>query len=90
MSTNRTVEEKVGDWAQAYEAIRHSITPPEFRPLMALMEAKDPDQQPNVQAINLGVAISRMVMANDRAAAYTAALLTANGVKPTPMDMDEA
>lgn len=90
MSQNRTLEEKVGDWAQAYEQIRHMITPPEFRPLMALMGQKDGEAgEINVQAVNIGVAVSRIVMANDRAAAFTAALLTANGVKPLPMDLGE-
>ncbi len=82
MSANRTVEEKVADWYKAYNAIRHEITPPEFRPLMALMATKDDDGGVNASIVNLGVAVSRIVMANDRAAATVAALLTTNGVKP--------
>lgn len=89
MATNRTAAEKVTDWLTVFRAVQHEITPPEFRPLMALMEAKDDTGMTNVQAVNLGLSVSRMVMANDRAAATVAALLTANGVKPVGFDYGE-
>jgi hypothetical protein len=87
MAANRTVEEKVGDWLAAYNAIREEITPKEFRPLMALMGTADGMAgDVNIQAINVGVSVSRIVMANDRAAATVAALLTTNGVKPSGLE----
>lgn len=84
MAQTRTVEDKFSDWLTMYNAVRSTITPEEFRPLMALIGTK-PDEagMVNAEAINIGVAISRIVMANDRMAASVAALLTANGVKPT-------
>jgi len=86
MAGNRTVQEKVGDWYAAYEVIREQITPQEFRPMLALMGATDADGITNVQAVNLGVAVARIVMANDRAAAQVAAMLTTNGVKIVDSD----
>jgi hypothetical protein len=89
LTQTRTVEEKVSDWFTAFNAIKHEITPVEFRPLLALMGSKDGDGNDNVQAINLGVAVARIVMANDRAAATVAALLTTNGVKPSGFEYGE-
>lgn len=89
MSQARTAAEKVNDWLTVYRAVQHELTPPEFRPLMALMQTGQDPEGINVQAVNIGVSVSRIVMANDRAAATVAALLTANGVKPIAFDYGE-
>jgi hypothetical protein len=84
MTASRTVEEKVGDWLRAYQAIRDEITPEAFRVLTSL--AKTAPEEFNVQAINIGMVAARVVFANDRAAATVAAMLTQSGIKPLGMD----
>lgn len=80
MTASRTVPEKVGDWLDAYRAIREELTPEAFRVLTNLSTAND------VQSINVGMTAARVVFANDRAAATVAALLTQSGIKPTSLD----
>lgn len=79
----RTVADKVSDWLQAYEAVSQEITPVAMREFVKLIDAKTQSE------ILVGVQMAKIVLANDRAAAYTAALLTANGVKPIPVSFGE-
>ena len=88
MSTQRTVEDKLKDWATAYVSIRDSLTPAEFRPMLALMQTPLTEDG-GVQSINIGIGVARLVFANDRAAATVASLLTANGVKPVDFDFGD-
>lgn len=82
MAQARTVEEKVADWWAAYLPIRDTLTPEAFRALSTLAGGNTE----NVQAINLGLSVSRIVFANDRAAATVAALITQTGIKPADID----
>lgn len=79
MSTPRTVDEKVGDWWIAYQAIRDTLTPDPFRELATLASG-------DTAGINIGMMAARVVFANDRAAATVAALITQTGIKPTAID----
>lgn len=87
MATNRTVEEKVGDWLTAYRAVKAELTPEPFRLLTSLAKAEQDETGTfNVASINIGMTAARVVFANDRAAATVAALLTQTGIKPTGFD----
>jgi hypothetical protein len=81
MSTSRSVEQKIGDWKRAYDAIREELTPEAFRALTSLAGSNN-----DVQSINVGVQVARVVFANDRAAATVAALITQTGIKPVGID----
>ena len=81
MSGSRTVEDKVADWLLAYQAIKAELTPEAFVTLAATAHQSD-----NVQGINIGIGMARLVFANDRAAATVAALLVQSGIKPTGFD----
>lgn len=83
MTQPRTVSSKVGDWLQAYTAVSEQLTPQGIRELVKLTNSD------NQTGILLGIQAAKIAFANDRAAAYTAALLTANGVKPIPVSFGE-
>lgn len=78
--SNRTVDEKVGDWKRAYDAVRDELTPEAFRALTSLASAD------NAASIQVGMTAARVVFANDRAAATVAAMLTQSGIKPVGFD----
>lgn len=84
MATTRTTEQKIGDWKVAYDAIRVEITPPELRLILSEMQAVD-----GIQQFQSYVNLARSVMANDRAAATVAALLTQSGIKTSSVDYGE-
>jgi len=71
MSQQRTVEERIADWWDAYQTVRDTLTPEGFRALAALGTDTE-----NVQAINIGLAVARVVFDNDRTAAVVAESLT--------------
>lgn len=82
MVAGRSVEDKVSDWLRAYYAVAGELTDEAMRAIVKLVNAKD------AAAIRLGIEMSKIISANNRAAAYTAALLTANGVKPVPVSFE--
>lgn len=90
-STARSVEDKVGDWKQAFDAIAAELTPDElrsrFNDLMSLPLPDDPDNVITYTArMNTAMALARLVSANDRAAGTIAALITQTGIKPASVD----
>ena len=90
MSTPRTTaEEKVGAWSRVFEALREEITPQAMRGLLdAMTPVKQEDnRETTVLALQAYVSLARLVTANDRAAALSAAMLVSAGVKPT-LDLD--
>ena len=80
MSRERTVQEKVGDWKEAYDLIRAEITPEQFRGLQALVSRVN-EETYDPAVVHLGMDVSRIVFANDRTAAEVAAELTKYSVK---------
>ncbi len=85
MTTNRTVEERVGDWQRAFNAIREEVTPPVMRNLMANLQGVE-----NTNDLGTYVGLARLVMANDRMSALVAAMLTQAGVsRPVIEDNDD-
>lgn len=89
------VEEKVGMWARAYETIKSDLTPTLLRDLnstlMEAVKATDSAEDPMtyLSRVNAAVNISRVVFANDRAAATVAAMLVATGIKPVALEFGE-
>jgi len=84
VSATRTIEQKVSDWLLVYNAVREEVTPPTLRKILAEMEAVE-----GIQQFQSYVNLARSVMANDRAAATVAALLTQSGIKTTSVDYGE-
>lgn len=78
MTAKRDAVEIVSDWVTVFRALREEITPAVLRDLAALRNsANDDEHQP---AIAVGMAATRIVFANDRAAAIAAAMMTQGGV----------
>lgn len=91
MVARLTVEDKVGQWEVAFRAIAASLTNQDivdrFNELMSIPLPDDPDNVITYTArMNTALALGRMLAANDRAAAYTAALVTQTGIKPISLD----
>lgn len=82
-TTARTVQQRIGDWQLAFEAIRTEITPEPMRRFLGAFAATT-----DVAGLRSFQDLARMVAANDRAAALVAGMLTAQGVKPLPVDLD--
>jgi hypothetical protein len=78
------VAERVGQWQQAYEAIRAEVTPPAMRTILAEM-----DTVQGIAQLSSYMSLARGVMANDRAAAMVAAMLVATGIKPVVMNFGD-
>lgn len=85
MTAQRSVEDKVADWLVVYQAVQSEFDSklPGLRELAALAAPGD------AGSINVGLTASRIICANDRAAATVAALLTQSGIKPTAIDYGE-
>ncbi len=82
-ATPRTLEQRIADWATAYDAVRQEITPDPMRKFLgAFADASD------VASLRSYQDLARLVAANDRAAAMIAAMLTSGGIKPAPVEMD--
>lgn len=91
MATGKTVIEKVGDWKIAFDAIAAELNPQALRDQLNSVINTPIPQDPEgmgtyVARMNAAIAMARLVSANDRAAATVAALLTATGIKPAPID----
>lgn len=85
MSTPRTtLEEKVGAWSRTFAVLREDLTPEVMRKMLASMNTEGPTPT-EVQAY---VALARVVTANDRAAALSAAMLVSGGYRPVPVEAD--
>ena len=74
--------QRIVDAAQAFDALRQEITPQALRELTALANASG-----NANEINLGVAVAKIVYANDRAALIAAAMITSSGVSRPMVDI---
>ena len=84
MTRERTVTQKVGDWNTAFEATREAITPAGLRNLidrLASFPVNDAtDAAAYASLVQSSMSVARIVAANDRAAAISAAMLTQSGV----------
>ena len=78
------VTERVGQWKNAFDAIREELTPAEMRRILAEMSTVS-----GIEQLQSYMSLARNVMANDRAAATVAAMLVATGIKPTSLTFDE-
>lgn len=78
------VDERVGQWFRAFDSIRRELTPQSMRDTLSAM-----DQVEGVAQLGSYMSLARNVMANDRAAATVAAMLTATGIKPTSPDYED-
>lgn len=98
MSTpQRSVSEKATDLLTAFNIIRDEITPPEFRAVIHNVTQVPPATEEEgvegfnryVNALNASLGVSRVVMANDRAALLAAAMITQSGVSRPVISTDE-
>ena len=72
-------------WQETFAVVRAELEVTGSRPLMGEL-LTDPDVNVGLARIAQGIAMARLVTANDRAAGYIAALLVANGIKPIPQE----
>lgn len=79
------VSERVGQWLQAYTAIKAELTPDGSRELLGLMMTTITPEGPTPGA-NVAMSLARLIASNDRAAATVAAMLVATGIKPVAID----
>ena len=85
-SPQEQVEEKIGNWKQAFDIILPEIAIPGMDAILAQMQGDE-----GMRNLPLYTQLARIVAANRRAAATVAALVTATGIKPTAVDYgDEA
>lgn len=96
MSQNRTVEQKVGDTARAYQALRDEVSAPELRALFTqtqetantVLASIEPNSEMSAAGalaqyqalVQTALSIGRVLAANDRAALMAAAVITQSGV----------
>lgn len=90
-SVGRSLDQKVGDWKSAYDAIKVELTPPGWKEeLKAHINQELPGDSDVVTAFiartNATMALARLLAANDRAAGTIAALITQTGIKPAAVD----
>ena len=90
LSINEQVDQRVGAWKQAFDAIRVELTSDQARQVMETLKTRDPspDESPEDYLRNqLGVSqsIASIIAANDRTAAIVAGHLTYQGIK-APVD----
>lgn len=79
----KTVEEKVAEWKQAFDALQaeQDTSMPGMRELLATLQSQEA-----MRDLPLYIQLARIVAANYRAAMTTAALLVATGIKPTAIN----
>lgn len=77
----QTVEDKVGQWKAAFDAIAPELHTPGMLDLLASLQTQEA-----MRDLPLYIQIARMVNANQRAAATVAALLVQSGIKPTSIN----
>ena len=88
-----TVVDKVALWKEAYDAIEAELNPGALTDSYSLLVAAkavgegvgllELDMQAYTARVNASMAMARLTAANRRCAATVAALLIANGIKPT-------
>lgn len=82
MALNHTVQEKIGDAHEAFEALKEELTPPFLREMMAALKPTDPtDPQQAMAYLQGSFQLANLIMANDRTALTAAVNLTNNGVR---------
>lgn len=92
VSREDVVDGRVGDWKRAFDFIEPQVNPPELKALLNSVihfstNMSDEDQvMVNLAKINASLGLARLVQANVRAAGTIAAIMVANGVKPTSFD----
>lgn len=98
MARERSLEQKVADWQNAFRAVQEELTPAPLRVMLkALTDTAPPDNangdieaaQTYLSQVNAATGIARIVFTNDRAAAVVAALLTQGGVSRPQLDVIE-
>lgn len=79
---HRTVAEKTSDWLMVFNTIRAEVTPLKLRQMLdgfnEVMSKQD-DPQEAIVLLQQSMALARLISANDRAAAISAAILTSSG-----------
>lgn len=75
------VSERVGQWFDAFAAIRAELTPQKLRDVLATME-----EVQGISQLEAYMKLAQQAMANDRTAGVIAAMLTATGIKPLPLE----
>jgi len=73
-----TLEDRISQWARAYDAVRREITPDAMRTTLSAMEEVN-----GISELSSYMQLASNVMANDRSAATVAATLVVNGVRPS-------
>jgi hypothetical protein len=81
LTPTEQVTERIGLWKQAFDVVKQDTTGVEMRAILATMQSTE-----DMRMLPLYIQLARLVSANDRAAATVAALITANGIKPIPLD----
>lgn len=79
-----SLEERVGQWQRAFDAVRREITADETRTVLAEMKEVN-----GIAELGSYMSLARNVMANDRVAATVAAMLVTSGIRPLVVDIDE-
>jgi hypothetical protein len=77
----KTVEEKVGEWKTAFDAVAGELHTPGMLDLLATLQSTE-----GMRDLPLYIQLARIVNANQRAAGTIAALLVATGIKPTAVN----
>jgi len=94
VASGRTIEQKVGDWLRAFNAISAELTPPGMREVLRTLKTRDPLEGESPEEymkdqFAVAQSIGRIVSANDRTAAIAAAMLTQSGIGRPPVDYPE-
>lgn len=93
LSISEQVQQRIGAWKEAYDAISEELTKPTERHALATLKTRDPhpteppeDYLRNQLAI--AAQLASLIAANDRTAAIVAGQLTYQGIK-APVDYGE-
>lgn len=82
------VDERYRQWLRTYNVVRSELEVVASREVLdrLLTPYADPDAEISLARIAQGIAMARLVSANDRAAAMVAASIVVPGIKPLPLD----
>jgi hypothetical protein len=75
------LEDRLGQWARAFDVVRREITPDDMRNTLAAMREVE-----GVEGLASYMSLARNVMANDRSALVVAAMLVTSGIRPVFVD----
>lgn len=89
----RTIQQKCGDWKQAFDVVREELTTETSRSVLRTMQTRPPGEDESEATylrtqVAIAQAVAGIIAANDRQAALVAAMLTGAGVK-TPVEYEE-